>query len=79
MGLRSVPITWAEGYCSARNEAIELGSLVFDKVLDEESIRMSLPNSVAHKPVPVPISKTLWSSEGRGAKCNCPSNDKENK
>jgi hypothetical protein len=39
----------------------------------------AVPNSVAHRPVPVPMSKTLWRFDGSGARCNAPSNDNENR
>ena len=50
IGLRSVPMTTAEGCISAEEDLVSRILGVVD---------WHAPNSIAHKPVPVPISRTL--------------------
>lgn len=72
IGLKSVPVTCAEGYCCA-----VLQSDIFPAkhhVVFIEMMGENLPNSMAHVPVPQPMSRTLCGGLGNGARCHFPSN-----
>ena len=72
IGERSVPITTAEGCASARQS-------YKSKIEQIGTIRGNRPNSIAHKPVPVPTSRTFWTSFLIGAKNIFPSMVKPNR
>jgi hypothetical protein len=82
MGLRSVPITFADGMhklAIVRNEGRDMTAENEGIVTETQDPEGVIPKSIAQIPVPVPISSTLWTPPGKsliGAKPDFPSNVK---